>query len=102
MMIGVCRVSLRLPENHSLKGKRQVLRSLLARMHNKFNVSAAEVGTQDSWQMASLGIACVSNEERHADEVLASVVSFIQSERLDAELVDYETEIIHGPGRPLA
>ena len=98
MMIGVCRVSLRLPENHSLKGKRQVLRSLLARMHNKFNVSAAEVGTQDSWQMASLGIACVSNEERHADEVLASVVSFIQSERLDAELVDYETEIIHGLG----
>ena len=97
MMIGVCRVSLRLPENHSLKGKRQVLRSLLARMHNKFNVSVAEVGTQDSWQMASLGIACVSNEERHADEVLASVVSFIQSERLDAELVDYETEIIHGP-----
>jgi uncharacterized protein YlxP (DUF503 family) len=94
MIIGVCRVTLRLPENHSLKGKRQVLKSLLARLHNRFNVSAAEVGTHDSWQMVSLGITCVSNEERHAHQVLASVVSFIESERLDAELLDYSTEVL--------
>ena len=92
--IGVCRVKLRLPENHSLKGKRQVLKSLIARLHNRFNVSAAEIGDQDSWQIASLGIACVSNDERHADQVLARVVSFIRSERLDAELLDYETEVV--------
>jgi len=98
MSVGVCRVSLRLPENHSLKGKRQVLKSLIVRLHNKFNVSAAEVGDHDSWQMVSLGITCVSNEDRHADQVLASVISFIQAERLDAELVDYETEIIRGLG----
>ncbi|MDO8616949.1 MAG: DUF503 domain-containing protein [Dehalococcoidia bacterium] len=96
--IGLCRVSLRLPENHSLKGKRQVLRSLLAKLHNRFNVSAAEVGDQDSWQMVSLGISCVSNDERHAGQVLASVIAFIRHERLDAEIVDYETEIIHGLG----
>ena len=94
--IGVCRVTLRLPENHSLKGKRQVLRSLLARLHNKFNVSAAEVGDQDTWQIARLGIACVCNDERHADEVLASVIAFIRSERLDAEVLDYETEVVRG------
>lgn len=94
MIIGVCRVALRLPENHSLKGKRQVLKSLLARLHNRFNVSAAEVDTHDSWQMVSLGITCVSNEERHAHQVLASVVSFIESERLDAELLDYSTEVL--------
>ncbi len=92
--VGVCRVTLRLPENHSLKGKRQVLRSLLARVHNKFNVSAAEVGDHDSWQIASIAVTCVSNDERHADEVLASVVAFIRRERLDAEIVEIETETV--------
>jgi len=96
LTIGVCRVRLRLPENQSLKGKRQVLKSLLARLHNKFNVSAAEVDDHDSWQLASIAVACTSNGDRHADEVLASVISFIRSERLDAEIVDYETELIHG------
>ncbi len=98
LAIGVLRVRLRLPENGSLKGKRRVLKSLLARLHNRFNVSAAEVGDLDSWQMATLGVTCVSNEERHADEVMASVVAFIRRERMDAEIVDYETEVIRGLG----
>ncbi len=92
--VGVCRVRLRLPENHSLKGKRQVLRSLIAKIHNKFNVAAAEVGDLDSWQMAAVAVTCVSNDEQHADEVLASVVKFIRYERLDAEIVDIETETV--------
>ncbi|MEX0684054.1 MAG: DUF503 domain-containing protein [Dehalococcoidia bacterium] len=94
MLIGVCRVKLRLPENQSLKGKRQVIKSLIARLQNKFHVSAAEVANNDSWQLATIGVACVSNSDRHADEVMASVVSFIRSERLDAEILDVETEII--------
>ena len=96
LVIGVCRVRLRLPENHSLKGKRQVLKSLVARLHNKFNVSAAEVDNQDSWQIASIAVAYTSNEERHANQVLAAVGSFIESERPDAEVLDYETEMIRG------
>lgn len=96
MMVGLCRITLRLPENASLKGKRQVLKSLVARLHNRFNVSVAEIGDHDSWQMASIGVSCISNDERHANQVLASVVAFVQSERLDAELVDYETEVIIG------
>lgn len=94
-MIGVCRVTLRLPENHSLKGKRQVLKSLVSRLHNRFNVSAAEVSNQDSWQLAELGVTCASNDEKHADQVLASVIAFIRNERLDAEVLDVETELIH-------
>jgi uncharacterized protein YlxP (DUF503 family) len=94
LVIGVCRVTLRLPENHSLKGKRQVLKSLISRLHNRFNVSAAEFDDHDSWQIASLGMTCVSNDERHADQVLASVVAFIRHERLDAEILDVETEVI--------
>ncbi|HLC28455.1 MAG TPA: DUF503 domain-containing protein [Dehalococcoidia bacterium] len=96
LVIGVCRVRLRLPENHSLKGKRQVLKSLIARLRNKFNVSAAEVSDHDSWQLASIAVASVSNDERHANQVLAAIISFIESERLDAEIIDYETEIIRG------
>lgn len=95
LVIGVCRVQLRLPENHSLKGKRRVLKSLVSRLHNKFNVSAAEVDDHDSWQIASLAIAYASNDERHAGQVISAVVSFIQSERPDAELLDYDTEMIH-------
>ena len=98
MTVGLCTVSLRLPENHSLKGKRQVLKSLIARLHNRFNVSAAEVGDHDSWQIATLGVSCVSTDERHADQVMASVIAFIRSERLDAEIVDVETEVLHGIG----
>lgn len=96
LTIGVCRVTLRLPENHSLKGKRQVLKSLISRLHNRFNVSAAEFADHDSWQLASLAISCVSNDEKHADQVLASVIAFIRNERLDAEVLDVETELIRG------
>ncbi len=96
MTVGVCRVWLRLPENHSLKGKRQVVKSLLSRLHNKFNVAAAEVDDQDRWQTISLGIICVSNSERHAHQVMAQVITFIQAERPDAEMIDYRTEVLHG------
>ena len=93
MTVGVCRVTLRLPENGSLKGKRQVVRSLATRLRNKFNVAVAEVGDNDRWQIATLGITCVSNDARHAQEQLDHVLAFIQHTRLDAELLDSETEV---------
>ncbi len=96
MTVGACRITLRLPENQSLKGKRKVLKSLISRLHNKFNVSVAEVDSQDSWKMAVLGMTCVSNSERHANEALGSIMDFVRRERLDAEIVDYQTEILHG------
>jgi uncharacterized protein YlxP (DUF503 family) len=98
MTVGLCRVYLRLPENHSLKEKRQVVKSLLARLHNRFNVAVAEVDDHDRWQMASLGITCVTTSESHAHQIMSSVVAFIRRDRPDAELVDYCTEVIHGPG----
>ena len=96
MTVGVCRVWLRLPENHSLKGKRQVVKSLLARLHNKFNVAAAEVDDNDRWQTVSLGVTCMTNSERHVHQIMAQVTAFIQAERPDAELIDYRTEVLHG------
>jgi uncharacterized protein YlxP (DUF503 family) len=96
MMVGICRLELRLPENHSLKGKRQVVKSIVARVQNKFGVAIAEVDNNDVWQIASLGVACVSSSRTHADEVLQNVVHFIQATRPDLEMIDYEVEILQG------
>ncbi|MCL4465448.1 MAG: DUF503 domain-containing protein [Chloroflexi bacterium] len=95
MVIGVARVVLRLAENESLKGKRQVVKSLLARLRNTFGVAAAEVDTLDSWHTATLGIALVSNDAKHVDEVLGKVLSYVEETRLDAEVVSFDTEILH-------
>ncbi len=94
MHVGVCRIRLRLPENLSLKGKRQVLKSIISRVGNKFNVAVAEVDDQDLWQLATLGISCVSNNKRHTNEVLSKVVNFITDSRFEIEVLDYEIEIL--------
>ena len=94
MNVGVCKVHLRLPGNASLKGKRQVLKSITSRIRNKFNVAVAEVDDNDFWQLAALGICCVSNSKPHANEVLSKVVDFITSSRFDIEILDYEIEIL--------
>src|SRR4030043_404672 len=98
MHVGVCRIKVRLPENLSLKGKRQVLKSIISRVGSKFNVSIAEVDDNDSWQLATLGIACVSNDKRHANEVLSHVVDFINEGRFEAEMLDYEIELLRAFG----
>ncbi len=94
MNVGVCRIDLRLPENVSLKGKRQVLKSITARVRNKFNVAVAEVDNHDRWQLATIGICCVSNNSRHTNEVLSKVVDFVINSRFEVEILDYEIEIL--------
>jgi len=95
MHVGVCKLSLRLPENESLKGKRQVLKSITTRVRDRYNVSIAEVDDQDLWQLVTLGITCVSESAQHANQVLSKVVDFIEKSRFDVELLGYEIEIIH-------
>jgi uncharacterized protein len=92
MNVSVCRIELRLPENHSLKGKRQVIKSIITRLQNRYKVSVAEVDNQDLWQLATLGVACVSNHRKHADETLSSVVKFIIQNYPDLELLGSEIE----------
>ena len=94
MNVGVCKVSLRLPENMSLKGKRQVLKSITSRVRHKFNVAVAEVGDNDVWQLATIGVCCVSNNKRYTNQVLSKVVDFITNSRFEVEMLDYEIEII--------
>lgn len=94
MQVGVCQIRFRLPENLSLKGKRRVLKSITTQVSNKFNVSIAEVDDQDKWQLAAIGICCVSNSKRHTNEVLSKVVDFISASRFEIEILDYEIEIL--------
>ena len=94
MNIGVCKITVRLPENLSLKGKRQVVKSITSRVRNQFNVSVAEVDDHDLWQIATLGVCCISNSKRHANQVLSKVVNFMANSRFEAELLDYEIEIL--------
>jgi len=94
MNVGVCKIRLRLPENLSLKGKRRVLKSITSRISNKFNVSVAEVDDHDLWQLATLGVCCVSSDGRFTNQVLSKVVDFIANGRFEVELLDYEIEIL--------
>jgi len=94
MNVGVCKIKLRLPENLSLKGKRRVLKSITTRVGNRFNVSVAEVDDQDLWQLATLGICCLSNNKRFTNEVLSKVVDFIVNGRFEVEILNYEIEIL--------
>lgn len=94
MHVGVVRLELLLPDSGSLKDKRMVVRSVTQRVRNRFNVAVAEVDSQDEWEVATLGIVCVSGDRRHANEMLSKVVAFIESERLDAEVGQVSLELI--------
>ena len=97
MNIGVCKIKLHLPENQSLKDKRRVVKSVISRLQNKYNISIAEVDDQDLWQIATLGITCVSNNNRHVDETLSKVINFIVQNYPELEIVDHGIEILNGP-----
>jgi uncharacterized protein len=69
MKVGVSQITLHLPACHSLKDKRQVIKSIMARIRPQFEVAIAEIDEQDLWQIAQLGVSCVSNSSQHVDEI---------------------------------
>lgn len=94
MVVGVCRLTLILSAGRSLKSKRSVLHRIKDRVGNKFNVSVAEVGSNDLWQRIDLGLAIAGNEGSHVNSQLDKVQNFILSLGL-AEVVDSSIELIH-------
>jgi uncharacterized protein YlxP (DUF503 family) len=92
--VGLAKVVLHLPESGSLKTKRQVISGLLRRVRTQYQVAAAEVGERDRWQLAELAIVCVSADRRHADEVLAAALAFIESHCDGARITDVSTELV--------
>jgi hypothetical protein len=94
MVIGVCTLTLHIFAAQSLKEKRQVVKSILARVRNEFNVSISEVGDHDIWQSAEIGVACVSTDQSYAHGQLEAVIRFIERIRPDAPVGGYEIEML--------
>ncbi len=94
LVIGLATVSLQLQAAASLKDKRSVTRQLVARVRSRFNVAVAEVDDHDLWGTATLGIVCISTEGAHARSMLESVVEYIETTRLDADLFNVRIELI--------
>jgi uncharacterized protein len=86
-------VELHLPDVASLKEKRHVLKGLKERVRARFEVSVAEVDHQDLWQRATLAIAYVSADARHANEVIAKAMDFIE-DHVEGQVLDTSVEIL--------
>ncbi len=93
MPIGVLTLEIHIPEAHSLKDKRQVLRSLKDRLRSRFNVAVAELEGQDSWQHSVVGVVTISNVAQHAEESLKTVAADA-SGLLGRDLVSQDIEIL--------
>jgi uncharacterized protein YlxP (DUF503 family) len=94
MVVGVLKLNLWLPENHSLKGKRGVLKRIQAQVSNRFNISVAECGDQDLWQSAILGFGVVGTSQPIVEATLQKVVDFVDAMGL-AEVGQVEVEFYH-------
>jgi hypothetical protein len=93
MRIGLCIVDIYIPGKSSLKGKRQVLRSIKDKIKNRFNFSLAELDDQNKWQRTKLGIVTISNDGRHANNTLTGVMNFIHSFG-DIHVLDYDIQLM--------
>lgn len=94
MVVGVGIVTFRLHDCHSLKGKRTVLKSIISRTRNHFNVSVAEVGFQDIYQRAAIGFTLVGNDHRVINAKMDKILNMMDDLGL-AEMIDSELELIH-------
>lgn len=92
MIIEAATIKIYAPWVHSLKEKRMVVKSLIAKTKNKFNVSIAEVDAQDIHQTIVLGLACVTGTVSHADSMIDSILTFID-ENADAEIIEVLREL---------
>ncbi|MCR2043140.1 DUF503 domain-containing protein [Anaerosalibacter massiliensis] len=93
MIIGSCTLKLIIYESNSLKDKRQILKSIIAKIQSRFNVSIAEIDLNDSWQTSLIGFACVTNNTSHANQIVSNVLKFIDRDSR-VEIIDYNIEIL--------
>lgn len=93
-VVGVLRFSIRLPAAMTLKDKRQVVGSLLARIRARFQVAVAEVGGLHLVQRAEIAVVCVSNQPAHASSILNRVHDFVEAGLTDALVENVSTELV--------
>ncbi|MDX1522677.1 MAG: DUF503 domain-containing protein [Anaerolineae bacterium] len=93
MIIGVCTIELSIPA-FTLKEKRQIIKSVIARLRNKFNISVAEVDQLEAYQLGVIAAVAVSNDADYVHSLLTRVARWVDESRLDCELIDYHIELI--------
>jgi uncharacterized protein YlxP (DUF503 family) len=96
MIVGVAVVEIHVHESQSLKAKRGVVRSIIGRLRNKFNVSVGEVGGQGTWQRATIGLSMTGSDEVALRRALQKAVAFVEQTHL-AQVIDHDLEIIRMP-----
>ena len=93
MVLGLGTITFRLSECHSLKNKRKIVKSIIARVQNNFNASIAEVALNDVYQRAEIGFALVGNDRRTINSKIDKLIGFIENLQL-AEIINTDVEII--------
>lgn len=93
MIIGTCRINMHAGWVHSLKEKRTIVKSIIDKVKHKFNVSISELDALDLHQTVVLGIACVTNDTKHANSILQNVINFIEQDSA-AVIADIKIEIL--------
>jgi uncharacterized protein YlxP (DUF503 family) len=94
MVLAYAVFDLHLPGCRGLKEKRMIVKSLKSRIRREFEISAAEVGDQDLLQRSALGVAAIGPDQVPLDQLLQSVLRFVES-NLEGEILDYRNEFIH-------
>jgi uncharacterized protein YlxP (DUF503 family) len=93
MVIGICHLDIIIHDNSSLKGKRRVLKRIIERVKQKFNVSIAEVGDHEKWERSQIGLCIVGNNRRYINSSLDRMINFIDGLNI-AEILNSEIEIL--------
>jgi hypothetical protein len=93
IVLAAC-ITLIIPENDSLKGKRKVVRSLIEKVRHKFEVAVAEVGDNDLWRKARVGLALVGNDSQLLNTRLDQVLKFVENQYL-VEIIDTQVELCY-------
>lgn len=93
MIIGTLELHIRLSSSNSLKDKRRIIKSLISRIRNKFNVSIAEIGDYPLWQRAKLGIVFLSPDTSYSNKVLDKILESLKNER-EFFIIDCKKEIL--------
>ena len=94
MIIASCTITFQLEAVFSLKEKRRILKSILGRLPQKFNIAVAEVDHHDVWQTAVIALVTVGNDAAHLHSQLQKAVGWLEQQRPDVPIADYAIEII--------
>ncbi len=92
----ICKIQIHLPFSHSLKDKRQIIKSITSRIRNSYNISVAEVDDNELWQIATIGIAYISNSQAHNGNIMDSILNFIKANYPEIEITNHEIETLYG------